>query len=354
MSFHKDPDDFPEASPAVQPQGEAPAQAKPEVAARAVDERAAFEQWYTINAFDYVRNPVGSRDCGLQWAAWQARAAAQGKAPCIGEDPTCPCQDGDSCHYTGKNAWPLPSSYQRQKADETSGDTLNADGTTREQREAVYAANRAAQGKPEAQPDSLFGTSEDEEVIAALSRVLAEVVYALRGEPPPGVRFSYHDLAERIEELKVAAAQPVEPMSDQLKQAFRSRVALLRKDMSRGTLRLNDGMSRVGEATLGGLLIMIDAWILHDDAAPIASAQGKPDGAMIELPDDVLTDEFAARNKAAQGKPEAQPIIEPEITDDKARANRLSDAIHHFLAAEDDAEDCTETLYQAWLVEQPR
>ena len=34
--------------------------------------RKEFEQWYAENAFDYVSNPVGSRDCGLQWAAWQA------------------------------------------------------------------------------------------------------------------------------------------------------------------------------------------------------------------------------------------------------------------------------------------
>lgn len=36
------------------------------------DSRAAFEQWYACNAFDYVRDPIGSRECGLQWASWQA------------------------------------------------------------------------------------------------------------------------------------------------------------------------------------------------------------------------------------------------------------------------------------------
>jgi hypothetical protein len=30
----------------------------------------AFEQWYVENAFDYVKNPIGSRDCALQRAAW--------------------------------------------------------------------------------------------------------------------------------------------------------------------------------------------------------------------------------------------------------------------------------------------
>ena len=36
------------------------------------DSRAAFEQWYACNAFDYVRDPIGSRECGLQWASWKA------------------------------------------------------------------------------------------------------------------------------------------------------------------------------------------------------------------------------------------------------------------------------------------
>ena len=38
--------------------------------------REAFEQWYAENAFDYVRDPIGSRDCGLQWKAWKACAEA--------------------------------------------------------------------------------------------------------------------------------------------------------------------------------------------------------------------------------------------------------------------------------------
>ena len=37
-------------------------------------ERQNFEQWYAENAFDYASNPIGSRECGLQWNAWRARA----------------------------------------------------------------------------------------------------------------------------------------------------------------------------------------------------------------------------------------------------------------------------------------
>jgi hypothetical protein len=38
-------------------------------------DKKAFEQWYTGNAFDYERNPIGSKTCGLQRQAWQAALA---------------------------------------------------------------------------------------------------------------------------------------------------------------------------------------------------------------------------------------------------------------------------------------
>jgi hypothetical protein len=38
-------------------------------------ERKEFEQWYVENVFDFEANPIGSRQCGLQWSAWKARAA---------------------------------------------------------------------------------------------------------------------------------------------------------------------------------------------------------------------------------------------------------------------------------------
>lgn len=46
-------------------------------------ERAAFEDWYVQNTFDFERNPIGSRECGLQWKAWQARAALQADAGAV-------------------------------------------------------------------------------------------------------------------------------------------------------------------------------------------------------------------------------------------------------------------------------
>ena len=37
-------------------------------------ERQRFEDWYTLTAFDLAANPIGSRDCHLQWTAWWQRA----------------------------------------------------------------------------------------------------------------------------------------------------------------------------------------------------------------------------------------------------------------------------------------
>lgn len=45
------------------------------------NERQRFEQWYATHAFNYERDPIGSRDCGLQWAAWQAGIASERNKP---------------------------------------------------------------------------------------------------------------------------------------------------------------------------------------------------------------------------------------------------------------------------------
>ena len=34
------------------------------------ERRKRFEHWYTVNAFDYARNPIGSERCDIQWHAW--------------------------------------------------------------------------------------------------------------------------------------------------------------------------------------------------------------------------------------------------------------------------------------------
>jgi len=47
------------------------------------EQKQAFEQWYAENAFDYVANPIGSRDCGLQRAAWNAGYEADAKSTAV-------------------------------------------------------------------------------------------------------------------------------------------------------------------------------------------------------------------------------------------------------------------------------
>jgi hypothetical protein len=39
-------------------------------------ERARFEAWYVAHAFHYEANPIGSRECSLQWQAWNAAILA--------------------------------------------------------------------------------------------------------------------------------------------------------------------------------------------------------------------------------------------------------------------------------------
>lgn len=45
------------------------------------ESRKAFEQWYVTHAFDYESNPIGSRDCALQWDAWEAAQTAKFRYP---------------------------------------------------------------------------------------------------------------------------------------------------------------------------------------------------------------------------------------------------------------------------------
>lgn len=63
---------------------------KPEAQAGA-DERLAAEHAYTIDAFDYACNPVGSRDWTLYWKGWQAAGA-----------PPKPAEGGAVVALTGK------------------------------------------------------------------------------------------------------------------------------------------------------------------------------------------------------------------------------------------------------------
>lgn len=47
-------------------------------------DRKIFEDWYILSAFDLEANPIGSRQCGLQWKAWQA--ALWSHIPAVAEE----------------------------------------------------------------------------------------------------------------------------------------------------------------------------------------------------------------------------------------------------------------------------
>ena len=44
-------------------------------------EREACEEWFATHTFNFERDPIGSRECGLRWEAWRARAALSAPQP---------------------------------------------------------------------------------------------------------------------------------------------------------------------------------------------------------------------------------------------------------------------------------
>ena len=39
-------------------------------------------------------------------------------------DPTCPCADGDTCHYEGQNPWPAPPKGKFEPTKQSAGDKI--------------------------------------------------------------------------------------------------------------------------------------------------------------------------------------------------------------------------------------
>jgi hypothetical protein len=52
-----------------------------------------FEQWYAENAFDFARDPIGSRDCGLMRKAWHAALATSSTCQCAACAPVIHASD---------------------------------------------------------------------------------------------------------------------------------------------------------------------------------------------------------------------------------------------------------------------
>lgn len=65
-------------------------------------EREMFEQWYIENAFDYEANPLGSRECGLQWQAWQAARRTTPDREAIIEECAKVCEAWSASIDTGR------------------------------------------------------------------------------------------------------------------------------------------------------------------------------------------------------------------------------------------------------------
>jgi hypothetical protein len=118
--------------------------------------RKQFEQWYVENAFDVVREPIGSRDCGLQWKAWLAALAA---APAGGAEPVAWMYTlwfGDEAvqqvAFCYRFDLAVASPFGREGIDFAAG------GKVEEQ--PLYAAPIAQPSRPDDQPeytDSEFG-----------------------------------------------------------------------------------------------------------------------------------------------------------------------------------------------------
>jgi len=69
---------------------------------------------FTVNRWTKCEEPWNESPLFLR----PAPAAPQAE-PCIGNDPACPCQDGDACHYKdaadGTKAWPVPQAEPKRE-----------------------------------------------------------------------------------------------------------------------------------------------------------------------------------------------------------------------------------------------
>jgi hypothetical protein len=79
----------------------------------------SFDEWYESHALA-SGCPIWPSQYDAAKSAWDAvvnqrMTTEQPAAPaetCIGGNPTCPCQDGDACHYKdapGSKAMPIPA-----------------------------------------------------------------------------------------------------------------------------------------------------------------------------------------------------------------------------------------------------
>lgn len=95
------------------------------------DERNEEREACAHMAEEWARHRKGDSYIGMMSLAMEIRARGsvtrysasnepvfdEKGAKCPGSDPTCPCRDGDSCHYRGENPWPIQTSATAQFTD---------------------------------------------------------------------------------------------------------------------------------------------------------------------------------------------------------------------------------------------
>jgi len=74
----------------------------------AVIEAAEAFQNSRFDVADYSKESL-ALDEALAALVSEGQKFTENVKKCIGNDPLCPCQDGDMCHYEGPDPWPIPT-----------------------------------------------------------------------------------------------------------------------------------------------------------------------------------------------------------------------------------------------------
>ncbi|MBH1591437.1 hypothetical protein I5U77_03095 [Stenotrophomonas maltophilia] len=172
--------------------GDGPALLVPREAGQ--DERARFEAWYVGNAFDYEKNPIGSRECSLMWKAWQAGLATRQTA---GREPVGYLYDWTHSSALGRGEETFTAFTPDIEAARGSKGAVNI--------RPVYAA----QPSPGGQGESMSISDDDRAVLQRLQDAL----------PTAGISgwAKGVEVLERLLRDSLAARQPVGVPADTLR-----------------------------------------------------------------------------------------------------------------------------------------
>lgn len=54
-----------------------------------------------------MTNPFDALNAALDKQRVPRNGRLVERVDCAGQNPSCPCQDGDTCHYAGRDPWPV-------------------------------------------------------------------------------------------------------------------------------------------------------------------------------------------------------------------------------------------------------